>query len=122
MCSGDGNPSILAVLSWSSYNIGRSGKAVQQQRPSLRADNETGVWAGSGDFKTIERTAEGRLAAFGASSPFQPQSINSTTSCAQAMSWVRKPGGVRASTPNVVDLSGLVPASVEDLVVAAEPL
>lgn len=38
------------------------------------------------------------------------------------MSWARKTGGVRASTPNVVDLSALVLASVEDLVVAAEPL
>jgi hypothetical protein len=65
-----------------------------------------------GAFKMIPQTAEGRLVAFGASSLFQPQPTNSTTSFARALIWTRESGRVPGEIPNVVDLSVCVPASV----------
>lgn len=98
------------------------GIAIQGLTPSPGADNNAGVWAGSRDFKTISPTAEGRLAAFGASSPFQPQPLSSTTSFAQYWTGLKEPAEAQASSSNVINLKVFVPASVRHLVVAAEPL
>jgi hypothetical protein len=43
ICSGDRTLSILALRSWSSYDIDRSGNTVQRDNSSPRADSNAGV-------------------------------------------------------------------------------